>query len=312
MVSSSSDDVVISVDGLVKSFGDLNAVDGVSFKVHKGEIFGILGPNGAGKTTTLECIEGLYEPTSGRISVLGMQTQSEARNIKELIGVQLQASAYFDYLTLEEILNLFARFYKRHASTSELLERVGLSDKSKARVNTLSGGQQQRFTIAATLINEPELIILDEPTTGLDPQARRSLWDFIQDINADGRTVVLTTHYMEEAEFLCHRIAIMDNGKIVAMDTPENLVRSLPVPFEVKIITGKEYSLDALHRLTGVQAVVDDGEGTVRMRSSDAAATVSGIMAWSGESGAPVKHLEVIPSNLEDVFLSLTGRGLRE
>ncbi|MDA1226499.1 MAG: ABC transporter ATP-binding protein [Chloroflexi bacterium] len=312
MVSSSSDDVVIKVEDLVKSFGDLNAVDGVSFEVHKGEIFGILGPNGAGKTTTLECIEGLSEPTSGRTFVLGMETQIEPENVKQRIGVQLQASAYFDYLTLEEILNLFARFYKRRASTSELLERVGLLDKAKSRVKTLSGGQQQRFTIAATLINEPEVIILDEPTTGLDPQARRSLWDFIQSINADGRTVVLTTHYMEEAEFLCHRIAIMDNGKIVAMDSPENLVRALPVPFEVKIITGSEYNLDALSNLTGVQDVVDDGEGTVRMRSSDAAATVSGIMAWSGQSGAPVKHLEVTPSNLEDVFLSLTGRGLQE
>ena len=311
MESSFTGDAVISVDSLKKSYGDLKAVDGVSFEVYRGEIFGILGPNGAGKTTILECIEGLTEPTSGRTFVLGMQTQLEPRKVKQRIGVQLQASAYFDYLTLEEILNLFARFYDRRASTSELLERVGLSDKARSRVNTLSGGQQQRFTIAATLINEPEVIILDEPTTGLDPQARRNLWEFIQSINDDGRTVVLTTHYMEEAEFLCHRIAIMDYGRIVALDTPENLVRSLPVPFEVKIVTGSEYDLDGLRCLSGVQDVLIE-EGTVRMRTSDAAATVSGIMAWSGETGAPVKHLEIIPSNLEDVFLSLMGRGLRE
>lgn len=311
MVSPSSD-VVISVEGLTKTFGDVKAVDDVSFKVYQGEIFGILGPNGAGKTTTLECIEGLSEPTSGRTFVLGMQTQVEPDNVKQRIGVQLQASAYFDYLSLEEILDLFARFYKRHAATDELLDRVGLLNKAKDRVNTLSGGQQQRFTIAATLINEPELIILDEPTTGLDPQARRNLWEFIQSINADGRTVVLTTHYMEEAEFLCHRIAIMDHGKIVAMDTPANLVRSLPVPFEVKIITEDGYDVEVFRGLEGVQDVLAGVDGVVRMHTSDAAATVSGIMAWSADTGAPVKHLEVIPSNLEDVFLTLTGRELRE
>lgn len=311
-MSSSVDEVVISVDGLTKSFGGVKAVDGISFDVYKGEIFGILGPNGAGKTTTLECIEGLLEPTAGRTFVLGMQTQVEPKKVKQRIGVQLQASAYFDYLSLEEILNLFARFYEKRASTYGLLERVGLLDKAKDRVNTLSGGQQQRFTIAATLINEPEVIILDEPTSGLDPQARRSLWDFIQSINADGRTIVLTTHNMEEAEFLCHRIAIMDHGAIVAMDTPKNLIKSLPLPFEVKIIPGDESDLDTLKDVAGVHDVLVDGEGMVRMRTSDASATVSGIMQWSGESGSPVRHLEVIPSNLEDVFLSLTGRELRE
>lgn len=312
MVSSSSGDVVIDVDGLTKSFGDMKAVDGVSFTVHQGEIFGILGPNGAGKTTTLECIEGLAEPTSGQTFVLGMQTQAEPENVKQRIGVQLQASAYFDYLTLEEILDLFARFYKKHASTSELLERVGLSDKAKDRVNTLSGGQQQRFTIAATLINEPELIILDEPTTGLDPQARRNLWEFIQNINSNGCTVVLTTHYMEEAEFLCSRIAIMDHGKIVALDTPENLIRSLPYPFEVKIITDPNHDLGLLEGMADVQNLQTEEEGAIRMRTSDAAATVARVMAWSSETGTAIRHLEVIPSNLEDVFLSLTGRELRE
>jgi ABC-2 type transport system ATP-binding protein len=311
MALSSSSEVVIEVEGLIKTYGDIRAVDGVSFNVKKGEIFGILGPNGAGKTTTLECIEGLTSPTGGRTFVLGMDTRVEPKNVKQRIGVQLQTSAYFDYLTLEEILNLFARFYKKSANTLELLERVGLQDKVKSRINALSGGQQQRFTIAATLINEPELIILDEPTTGLDPQARRNLWELVQAINADGRTVVLTTHSMEEAEFLCHRIAIMDNGQIVAMDTPENLIRSLPSPFEVKIVTDVGNDLSPLEAIGDVQNVESADDAIVRMRTSDAAMTVSRIMAWSSESGCSVKHLEVIPSNLEDVFLSLTGHGLR-
>lgn len=312
MALSSSSDVVIDVEGLTKTYGDIRAVDGVSFNVKRGEIFGILGPNGAGKTTTLECIEGLISPTGGRTSVLGMDTQAEPENVKQRIGVQLQASAYFDYLTLEEILNLFARFYKKSASILELLERVGLKDKVKSRVDALSGGQQQRFTIAATLINEPELIILDEPTTGLDPQARRNMWELVQAINAEGRTVVLTTHYMEEAEFLCHRIAIMDNGQIVAMDTPENLIRSLPFPFEVKIVTDAGNDLGPLEAMGDVQNIDSADDTTVRMRTSDAAMTVSKIMAWSSKTGCSVKHLEVMPSNLEDVFLSLTGRGLRD
>ncbi|MBF8268131.1 MAG: transporter ATP-binding protein [Dehalococcoidia bacterium] len=223
---------VIQVEGLVKRYGDLVAVDGVSFSVHAGEVFGILGPNGAGKTTTLEIIEGLQPPTAGRTLVLDMDIQHQAERIKERIGVQIQASAYFEYLTLTEILDLFGRFYPRRLAPKELLEKVGLTDKAKTTVGKLSGGQKQRFTIAAALVNDPELVFLDEPTTGLDPQARRSLWDFIREIQGEGRTVVLTTHYMEEAQMLCQRVAIMDLGKIVAMDTPTNLVRQLPVPYE--------------------------------------------------------------------------------
>ena len=217
----------IRVENLVKKFGSLVAVDDISFSVEQGEIFGILGPNGAGKTTTLEIIEGLQQPSDGRTSVLGMDSQRESLAVKERIGVQLQASAYFEYLTLTEILDLFGRFYSKRLSSPELLERVGLLDKAKSTISKLSGGQRQRFAIAATLINDPEVVFLDEPTAGLDPQARRNLWEFIQAIHRDGCTVVLTTHYMEEAQFLCRRVAIMDQAKIVAMDTPDNLIRSL-------------------------------------------------------------------------------------
>ena len=200
----------IQVEALVKRYGTLTAVDDVSFSVHEGEVFGILGPNGAGKTTTLEIIEGLQQPTAGRTLVMGMDSQREAAQVKERIGVQLQASAYFEYLTLTEILDLFGRFYPRRLPPGELLEKVDLTDKANTTVSKLSGGQKQRFTIAATLVNDPEVVFLDEPTTGLDPQARRNLWDFIQEIRGEGRTVVLTTHYMEEAQLLCQRVAIMD------------------------------------------------------------------------------------------------------
>ena len=303
---------VIGVDGLTKRYGSLTAVDGVSFGVERGEVFGILGPNGAGKTTTLECIEGLTEPTAGRTTVLGMETQSDSERIRERIGVQLQASAYFDHLTLKEILELFGRFYQRSAPYHELLEKVGLLDRAGAAVDKLSGGQQQRFAIAATLVNDPEVVFLDEPTTGLDPQARRSLWEFVESMNAEGRTIVLTTHYMEEAEHLCDRVAIMDEGKIVALDTPANLVASLDVPYEVKVATAEPLDAAELRGLAGVTDARADDDGALRLNSTDASATVPAAIAWAAGAGATLTHLEVIPANLEDVFLALTGRRLRD
>ena len=303
---------VISVESLNKRFGDLVAVDDISFSVRRGEVFGILGPNGAGKTTTLECIEGLQEPSSGRISVLGTEIARDPNTVKERIGVQLQASAYFDYLTLTEILKLFGRFYSRRVPPAELLSTVGLEDKANTTVGKLSGGQQQRFTIAATLVNDPEVVFLDEPTAGLDPQARRNLWDFVQSINSQGRTIVLTTHYMEEAEFLCDRVAIMDQGRIVTLDTPTNLVRSLPVPYEVRASTLNEFSSNGLADLDCVTEVLDDQNQGFRLRSSDAASTMPALMDWVAKNDIKLTHLEVTPANLEDVFLSLTGRALRD
>lgn len=305
-------DIVIQVDGLTKHYGELRAVDGVSFGVRRGEVFGILGPNGAGKTTTLECIEGLTEPTSGATTVLGIDTQREPQKVKERIGVQLQASAYFDYLTLKEILDLFARFYKRSTDAMELLARVALEDRANTTVAKLSGGQQQRFSIAAALINDPQIVFLDEPTTGLDPQARRSLWEFVQAMNTQGRTIVLTTHYMEEAEFLCDRVAIMDSGKIVALNTPANLTRALPVPFEIKIAASGDYCLDELRRLKCVHEVIVDDEGMTRLSSADASVSVPDIMRWATGADVMLIHLEVKPASLEDVFLHITGRALTD
>ncbi len=307
------DDVVIRVDDLYKHYGDLKAVDGVSFGVARGEVFGILGPNGAGKTTTLSCLEGLEEPTSGSTSVLGLNVQQNPTEAKERIGVQLQASAYFDYLTLREILTLFGRFYKTSALPDELLERVNLLERADTTLNKLSGGQQQRFTIAAALVNNPEVVFLDEPTTGLDPQARRNLWRFIQAINEGGRTVVLTTHYMEEAEYLCDRIAVMDRGKIVALDTPANLISALPIPYEIRIAVrdSRDRSIE-LGALAGIESAVADGDGAYHLGCTDASVGVSAVSEWARMSGVSITHLEVVASNLEDVFLSITGHELRE
>ena len=304
-------DDVIRVERLTKSYGELTAVDDVSFDVRRGEVFGILGPNGAGKTTTLECIEGILRPDSGRISVLGMDVRTDAREMKRRIGVQLQASAYFDYLTLREILDLFARIYGSDTSASDdLLASVDLSDKAKSTIAKLSGGQQQRFTIAATLVNDPEVVFLDEPTAGLDPQARRRLWEFVRQIRRQGRTVVITTHYMDEAESLCDRVAIMDRGKIVALDSPGSLVRSLSDPYQITVAFDGNRSTDGLDRLPSVAAVSRGQAGESRLLSSDSAVAIPALMDWASESGAKITRLEVASADLEDVFLSLTGRGL--
>ncbi len=313
MDSTSRDDPVIDVRDLTKRYDSVAAVDGVTFSVQPGEIFGILGPNGAGKTTTLSCIEGLVEPTSGSVSVLGMDIARDAMKIKERIGVQLQASAYFDYLTLMEILRLFGKFYPQMASPEELLDRVDLLDRAKTRVGKLSGGQQQRFTIAAALINNPELVFLDEPTTGLDPQARRNLWEFVRSMNAEGRAVVLTTHYMEEAEYLCDRVAIMEHGKIAGLDTPANLIGQLPIPYVISFTAASvEGRAAELERLPGVVAVQSGADGEYHLSCTDASAGVAALTDWAKGLGIAFTHLEVAAANLEDVFLAITGHELRD
>ena len=218
---------IISVQNLVKNYGDFHAVKGISFEVFDGEIFGLLGPNGAGKSTTLEIIETLRQKTSGKIMVDGFDLDSSPNEIKKIIGVQLQTSGFYPNLSLVELINLFAGLYNRKRNAMELLEMVNLQDKAKSKVKELSGGQKQRFSIATTLINEPKIIFLDEPTTGLDPQARRNLWDLVKQIQAKGTTVIITTHYMDEAEYLCNRVAIIDSGKIVALNSPDKLIDEL-------------------------------------------------------------------------------------
>ena len=248
---------IIQVQDLRKSYGELKAVDGVSFSVGSGEVFGILGPNGAGKTTTVEILEGMREPDGGTAVVNGIDVQKDPRAIKKVIGIQLQSSAFFDRLNLAETLDVMASLYHREIDALDLLREVELADRADALFKELSGGQKQRFSVASTLVNDPILLFLDEPTTGLDPQARRHMWALVQRFKSEGRTVLLTTHYMAEAEELCDRVAIMDRGKIVALDRPSALVDSL------------------LSR------------------------------------GFEKERTETL-ANLEDVFLDLTGRGLRD
>jgi ABC-2 type transport system ATP-binding protein len=218
---------IISVRGLVKKYGQFEAVKGLSFEVYDGEIFGLLGPNGAGKSTTLEIIETLRQKTSGSVTVNGLDLDKDPEGIKKIIGVQLQASGFYPNLTLVELIILFAGLYNRTVDPLELLKLVNLEDKAKNKFKELSGGQKQRFSIATTLINQPRIIFLDEPTTGLDPQARRNLWDLIKDIRSKGTTVIITTHYMDEAEVLCDRVAIIDSGRIIALDSPDKLIDNL-------------------------------------------------------------------------------------
>ncbi|WP_343531350.1 ABC transporter ATP-binding protein [Pedobacter sp.] len=243
---------IISVSNLVKHYDDFKAVQGLSFEVYENEIFGLLGPNGAGKTTTLEIIETLRSKTSGEVMVDGLNIGTNASAIKQIIGVQLQAAGYYPNLNLVELLELFAGLYGTNISPMEMLAKVNLQDKAKAKYKELSGGQKQRFSIATTLINSPKIIFLDEPTTGLDPQARRNLWDLITEIRNSGTTVVLTTHYMDEAEQLCDRVAFVEAGKIIALDTPDKLIDNLIASgFERKKEVKKANLEDVFISLTG-------------------------------------------------------------
>jgi ABC-2 type transport system ATP-binding protein len=304
-------DPIIQVDGLVKKFGDLTAVNDISFSVRQGEIFGIIGPNGAGKTTALEIIEGIQQPTAGSIKVLGFdQNNRNLDLIKERMGVQLQASTYFDHLTLTEILDLFGSFYRTRIPPQLLLEMVDLTDKADTTIKKLSGGQKQRFSIVASLVNDPDLLILDEPTTGLDPAARRSLWDLIRNVHAAGKTIVLTTHYMEEAQVLCDRVAIIDHGKIIALDTVPNLVQRIRVPYQVVLTTSRPLQLPATSNEWSVETLESDGL-TLHLRMSNPASALHAITEMARRQDAVITRLEVIPATLEDVILELTGTTVR-
>ena len=311
----------VQVENLVKRFGSFTAVDGVTFSVDRGEVFGILGPNGAGKTTTLEIMESLQKPTEGRVSVLGLDVQSNPAKVKARIGVQLQASAYYDYLSLKEILALLGTFYPNRVSPQTLLERVGLSDKIASRLGELSGGQKQRFAVAASLVNDPELVILDEPTTGLDPQARRNLWGLIKEINQRGVTVVLTTHYMDEAEYLCGRLAIMDHGKLLALDTPRNLINQLEATYTVKLTMDQPMTMAQLSALNGGVEVAHSGEQdgeepgdehTYLLRLTNSPTALQTMLNEIAKAELGLENLQITPVTLEDVFLDLTGNELRD
>jgi len=306
---------VIQARGLAKRYGNLVALAGVSFEVNAGEIFGLLGPNGAGKTTLVEILEGLTDPTEGTASVLGLEVTRQPVEVKKRIGVQLQASSYHQYLTLKEILDLFGSFYPRSADAMELLRRVRLEDRADARIGQLSGGMKQRFSIVAALVNEPELVFFDEPTAGLDPDARRDLWDIVRGVRESGATVVMTTHYMEEAEALCDRVAFMHAGEIAALDTPSGLVRSLHAPYRIHVITSEPLDAAAVRGLSGTSEVeqVESADGWVTaMRAAEAPRVTSALARLAEEAGGQVVDLAVLPATLEDVFLSVTGRGLTD
>jgi|Deesub1362B_J571_1020462.scaffolds.fasta_scaffold03159_2 ABC-2 type transport system ATP-binding protein len=299
-------DKIVEVKNLVKRYGEITAVAGISFEVYEGEIFGMLGPNGAGKTTTVECIEGLRIPDEGRISVFGLPVGPQSEAIKPRIGVQLQTTALYRRLTVRETLELFASFYPRHRPVDELIEMVGLKGREKALVKELSGGQRQRLSFALALVNDAEILFLDEPTLGLDPQARRNAWDIITAMRKEGKTIFLTTHYMEEAERLCDRVAIIDYGHIIALDSPEALIKG---HFKERAVVFEAEEVDegALQALPGVTHVRCDGP-EVTLYTTDAPATLAALVSFE----EVLSDLHVRRATLEDVFLKLTGRRLRD
>jgi ABC-2 type transport system ATP-binding protein len=302
---------VIEVKNLIKKYKDLTAVNDISFEVKEGEIFGLLGENGAGKTTTLEMIEGLRRPTSGTIEILGNELHNGNNNtVKEQIGVQLQSSAYYNFLNLEEILDLFGSFYSKHQDPHKLLKMVDLEDKTKSLIGSLSGGQKQRFSIVASLVNNPKIVFLDEPTTGLDPVARRHLWDLISDIKSQGKTIILTTHYMEEAEILCDRIAIMDQGKIVAMGETHKLIEQTEKPFKMDFISHKISNsiIEKISKLGIVDKVLGkSGHYEAKFKNqSDLNVAIGLIQKEDPES------FTVGRASLEDLFIELTGKRISE
>ena len=303
--------ISIEVKNLTKKYGGLTAVDDISFTVEGGETFGVLGPNGAGKTTTLEMIEGLKRPTSGSIRVEGLDIRTQSDAVKRIIGVQLQAASFFENLSLSELIHVFAACYDRKVDPRQILEEVQLVEKADAKARELSGGQKQRLSIAIGLVNDPQVLFLDEPTTGLDPQARRNLWDLVKLIKRKGKTVVLTTHYMDEAEVLCDRIAIMDHAKIVALDTTAGLLAKTGVGSRIEFTAQTALPAEAFKALPGVGALEQDGEAFCVI-TADAQATLDALFAM-GRAGSIAMHgLTVRRATLEDVFLKLTGHQLRD
>jgi ABC-2 type transport system ATP-binding protein len=299
----------IEVGDLRKSYGTVRAVDGIAFQVWQGEIFGMVGPNGAGKTTTIECIEGLRRPDAGHLRVLGMDPMQDGYALRERIGVQLQQATLPDRMKVWEALDLFAAFYAQSVDYRPLLDQMGLAEKVKAPFGKLSGGQKQRLFIALALINGPELVFLDELTTGLDPQARRAMWDLVRSIRDRGTTVFLTTHFMEEAERLCDRVAIMDEGKIVALDTPQNLIDSLGIEDRLAFSVRGELDEALLLAVPGVARVERSGEDVVVYGQGES--LVSGVVNALEAAGVRPRDLHTTQPTLEDVFLTLTGRQMR-
>jgi len=306
---------IIQVNELRKTYQKTVAVDGVSFEVMEGEIFGMVGPNGAGKTTTIECIEGLRKPDGGAISVLDLDPSRQERQLRPLLGIQLQEANLPDHLKVWEALDLYTSFYPRTLDWEELIVGLGLLEKRNTAFGKLSGGQKQRLFIALALLNDPPLVFLDELTTGLDPQARHAIWALVEDVRHRGKTVFLTTHFMEEAERLCDRVAIMDNGKIVALDTPENLIGSLGIEERIIFKVDGAYPIEILSkvpRVTRIETMQDEIVIYGRANDSDDhPPLVTDIVTIMAAEGIRFIDLRTEQPNLEDVFLTLTGRQMR-
>ena len=299
--------------GLVKTYDEVTAVDGLDLEVRAGECFGLLGPNGAGKTTTVEILEGLNAPTAGQVEVLGMRWDRDEHALRQRIGVSLQETHLPDKLTVEEVALLFRSFFSRGRDVSEVLDMVGLREKKKSWVEKLSGGQKQRLAVGCALVSDPDLLFLDEPTTGLDPQSRRRLWDVVQGFKAQGRTVLLTTHYMDEAERLCDRVAVIDRGKVIALGTPAELVASIggQQVIEVGFENGVALEDGELRNLPGVRRVSRAGGG-VSLAVDRLHETLPALLGLAQERRAQLSRLATHHATLEDVFVTLTGRQLRE
>jgi ABC-2 type transport system ATP-binding protein len=301
---------VVQVSRLRKTYGSLVAIEDVSFDVQPGEIFGLIGPNGAGKTTTMECVEGLRVPDQGTVSVLSLDPFRDVYRLQDRIGVQLQAAQLQKRITVREAVGLWASLYRSPVNGDRLLERLGLADKRKAWFMTLSGGQKQRLFIALALINDPDLVFLDELTTGLDPQARHAIWDLVRDIRARGKTVFLTTHLMEEAERLCDRVAILDHGRIIDIDTPARLVVRHCPERTVVVATGDATAAARLREVPQVDAVMAEGPRlTIRGRGED---MVTAVIQCLAEHQIRVTDFGSVVPTLEDVFLKLTGHSIRD
>ncbi|MDX1388176.1 MAG: ABC transporter ATP-binding protein [Acidobacteriota bacterium] len=295
--------------GLVKRYDDVVAVNGIDLEIPRGECFGLLGPNGAGKTTTVEMFEGLLEPDSGEIEVLGHHWGRHDREIRERIGIALQETEYQDKLTVLETARLFRSFYREGPDPEDVLKTVELEEKSGAWVRNLSGGQRQRLSVSCALVGNPEVLFLDEPTTGLDPHSRRQIWEVIGSFRAGGGTVLLTTHYMEEAQRLCDRVAIIDHGRVIALDTPANLIASLGAEHVVEFSTEEMPEIEALRALPHVQAV-RSANGTISVTVGEVHQAVPAIIAELERQGAELTRLATHHATLEDVFVALTGRQL--
>jgi ABC-2 type transport system ATP-binding protein len=307
-------DTAVAIRSLHKSYGDVKAVDDLALTVPVGECFGLLGPNGAGKTTTMEICEGLLEPDSGDVEVLGMRWRTDERRLRQLMGIQLQETQLAEKLTVAETVRLFRSFYERGRPVDDVITLVQLDEKRNARVGTLSGGQKQRLAVACAIVGDPKLLFLDEPTTGLDPQSRRQLWELIAQFRSEGRTLVLTTHYMDEAERLCDRVAIVDHGRVIALGAPSELIASLGaehvVGFRLEDDSAPPTDI-ALRALDGVTAARFDN-GAIALTSTELRRTVPALLSFLERNGSRLAELHTHSATLEDVFVSLTGRHLRD